>query len=266
MSTSLPSPGVVLIETVGATRVITINRPEARNALTREVLGRLRAALSEVSSDGAVRCAVLTGAGGHFCSGADLRQTLTQDPQALEHLEAYMDEFHSVIHAVVRCAKPVIAMMDGAAVGFGADLALACDLRVTSTSAYVQEKFVNIGLMPDGGGSFWLPRLVGTARAMQMILLGEKVDAGELHRLGVVTAVVAPEGLREATLALARRIEAGPPLAYAAIKRAVYANLGSVEEALRREREEQLKLLRSADLLEGVAAWMQKREPRFTGK
>jgi 2-(1,2-epoxy-1,2-dihydrophenyl)acetyl-CoA isomerase len=91
---------------------------------------------------------------------------------------------------VVRCEKPTIAMMDGAAVGFGADLAFACDLRLAASSAYAQEKFVEIGLMPDGGGTFWLPRLVGTARAMQMILLAERVDAAELHRLGVVVDVV----------------------------------------------------------------------------
>jgi 2-(1,2-epoxy-1,2-dihydrophenyl)acetyl-CoA isomerase len=252
MAAQEPS-GVVLVATNGATRVITMNRPEARNALTREVLSGVRSALDSASSDGAVRCVVLTGAAGHFCSGADLRQTLAQDPQLFDHLDAYMDEFHAVIKSVVRCAKPTIAMMDGAAVGFGADLAFACDLRVATSRAYVQEKFVHIGLMPDGGGSFWLPRLVGTSRAMQMILLAEKVGAEELARLGVVAR-------------LARRIESGPPLAFAAIKRAVYASWGSVEDALRREREEQLKLLRSADVMEGVAAWMQKRDPRFTGR
>jgi enoyl-CoA hydratase/carnithine racemase len=157
-------------------------------------------------------------------------------------------------------------MMDGAAVGFGADLAFACDLRVASERAYAQEKFVRIGLMPDGGGTFWLPRLVGTARAMRMILLAEKVDAPELHRLGVVAKVVAVDALRETTLAMAREIASGPPLAFAAIKRALYQSWGSLEDALRREREEQLKLLRTADSIEGVAAWMQRREPRFEGK
>ncbi len=258
--------GVVLVDTKDATRVVTIHRPAARNALTHDVLGDLRAALESASDDPSVRCVVLTGAAGHFCSGADLRQTLTQDPDLFDHLDAYMDEFHAVIKSVVRCAKPVIAMMDGAAVGFGADLAFACDLRVATTRAYVQEKFVHIGLMPDGGGSFWLPRLVGTARAMQMILLAEKVQAEELERLGVVARVVEPDALEPVTFALAEKIEAGPPLAFAAIKRALYASWGSVEDALKREREEQLRLLRSADVMEGVAAWMQKREPRFTGK
>jgi enoyl-CoA hydratase/carnithine racemase len=258
-------PEVVLVKPVGATRVVTMNRPEARNALTLEVLGKLRQAFDTASTDAAVRCVVLRGAGEHFCSGADLRKTLLEDPQLLQHLDGYMDEFHGVIKSVVRCTKPVIAMMDGAAVGFGADLAFACDLRTMTRRAYVQEKFVHIGLMPDGGGSFWLPRLVGTARAMRMILLAEKVTAEELEHLGVAS-VTDPDAIEATTLDLAKRLEAGPPLAFAAIKRAVYASLGSVEDALRREREEQLKLLRSEDVMEGVAAWMQKREARFQGK
>jgi enoyl-CoA hydratase/carnithine racemase len=256
----------VSIESAGATRIVTINRPEARNALTRSVIAELVSGLHAASSDRSVRCVVLTGAGGHFCAGADLRRTFAEDPGFAEHLEEYMDAYHSLVKAVVRCEKPTVAMMDGAAVGFGADLALACDLRVASSRAYVQEKFVKIGLMPDGGGTFWLPRLVGTARAMQMILLAEKIEAKALLELGVVARVVEPDALREATLSVARTIEAGPPLAYAAIKRALYASWGPFEDALRREREEQLKLLRSADVMEGVMAWDQKREPRFEGR
>jgi 2-(1,2-epoxy-1,2-dihydrophenyl)acetyl-CoA isomerase len=257
---------VVLVETVGGTRVVTLNRPQARNALTREVLVRARQAIDEASADPAVRCVVLAGAGGHFCSGADLRQNLLDDPQMMDHLDIYMDDFHGLVKSIVRCDKPAIAMMDGGAVGFGADLAFACDLRVASSRAYAQEKFVKIGLMPDGGGTFWLPRLVGTARAMQMILLAERVEAAELHRLGVVAQVTEPEALREATLAMARTIEAGPPLAFAAAKRSIYASWGSFEDALLRERTEQLRLLKSEDSFEGVAAWMQKREPNFRGR
>ena len=125
---------------------------------------------------------------------------------------------------------------------------------------------MNIGLMPDGGGTFWLPRLVGTARAMQMILLAERVDAAELLRLGVVTSVVEATALGEATLGVVRVLEAGPPLAFAAIKRALYASWGSFEDALRREREEQLRLLVSRDVQEGVAAWAEKRTPAFVGR
>jgi 2-(1,2-epoxy-1,2-dihydrophenyl)acetyl-CoA isomerase len=253
----------VTIERIGRTSLVTFNRPEARNALTRDVLGAATKAIEAADDD--VRCIVLTGAGGHFCSGADLKKNLMEDPALLNHLETYMDEFHALIRAIVRSPRPTIAMMDGAAVGFGADIAFACDLRIATPRAYAQEKFAKIGLMPDGGGSFWLPRLVGTARAMRMILLAEKIEANELLELGIVTKLVEPHQLRDATLALARQIEAGPPLAFAAIRRSVYGNWGDIEGALRRERDEQLKLLRSSDAIEGIMAWAQRRDPSFTG-
>jgi enoyl-CoA hydratase/carnithine racemase len=257
---------VVLIETIGATRVMTMHRPETCNALTRAVIAALQGALCAAAEDPAVRCVVLTGAGEHFCAGADLRQILAEDPHVADHADEYLDAFQAVVKAVVRCGKPTIAMMDGAAVGFGADLALACDLRVCSSRAYIQERFVRVGLMPDGGGTFWLPRLVGTARAMQMILLAEKVEASVLADLGVVARVVEPAGLRAATLEVARVLEAGPPLAHAAIKRSLYASWGSFEDALLRERREQVKLLQSADAAEAMKAWAQKRPPRFEGR
>lgn len=265
MSEASQSPEVQ-VETSGRTAVITLNRPKSRNALTRSVIERVTAAVDSAATDDGVRCVVLTGAGGHFCSGADLRGTIASDPDFFDHLETYMDMFHGVIRALVRCPKPTIAAVDGCAVGFGADMALACDLRVATTAAYVQEKFVDIGLMPDGGGTFWLPRLVGTARAMKAILLSDKLDAGQLDALGVLTECVAPQQLMAATMSLAQRLEKGPPLAYAAAKASIYAGLGDLEGALRREREGQLRLLRSKDLMEGVMAWSQKREPDFKGQ
>jgi enoyl-CoA hydratase/carnithine racemase len=256
----------VLIETVGRTRVVTIHRPEARNALTRGVVTGVRAAFEAAAADADIRCVVLTGAGGHFCAGADLRKNMIDDPDLLEHLEQYMDEYHALIRAIVRCPKPSVAALDGCAVGFGADLALACDLRVATTAAYVQEKFVKIGLMPDGGGTFWLPRLVGTARALRWMLFAEKIDAPELESLGLVMKLVAPTELRDATLAIAGELEKGPPLAYEEIKKAVYGSWGDFEAALRREREGQLKLLRSQDAAAGIMAWASKREPNFEGR
>jgi enoyl-CoA hydratase/carnithine racemase len=184
----------------------------------------------------------------------------------MDHLDAYLDSFHSLVRAIVRCPKPTIASIDGCAVGFGADMALACDLRIATTGAYIQEKFVNIGLMPDGGGTFWLPRLLGTARAMRAILLSEKLDAKELQSLDLLAVPpVAPSDLASVTRTLAQKIEKGPPLAYAAAKAAVYASWGDLEAALVREREGQIRLLKSNDCIEGVMAWAQKREPDFKG-
>lgn len=249
----------------GATATITLNRPEARNALTLSVVSTLRAALDAAAADSAVRVIVLTGAGGHFCAGADLRRTLSEVPNLMERLEEYMDDFHGVVRAIVRAPKPVVAMLDGAAVGFGADLALAADLRVASHDAYVQEKFVHIGLMPDGGGTFWLPHLVGKSRAMQLVLLADKLESAELERLGLLVARVPASDLSSATMTLARKLEAGPPLAFARAKAAVLASLGDIDAALAREREGQLRLLRSQDCMEGVMAWMEKRAPKFVG-
>jgi 2-(1,2-epoxy-1,2-dihydrophenyl)acetyl-CoA isomerase len=256
----------VLVETTGRTRIVTINRPEARNALTRAVITGVRDAFDAAATDDDVRCIVLTGAGGHFCAGADLRKNMMEDPELLQHLDAYMDEYHSVIKAIVRCPKPSIAMLDGCAVGFGADLALACDLRIATREAYVQEKFVKIGLMPDGGGTFWLPRLIGTARAMKWLLFAEKIEAPELESLGLVMKLTSQSELRDVTLTAARELEKGPPLAFAHIKQAVYGSWGDLEDALRREREGQLQLLRSKDAMEGIMAWASKREPNFEGK
>lgn len=265
-STNTTATAQVLIERNGRTTIVSLNRPEARNALTKPVLEAMTSAIDEAAKDPTIRCVVLTGTGGHFCSGADIRGTMAVDPNFLDNLESYLDVFHGVIRAVVRCPKPTIAAIAGCAVGFGADLALACDLRVAATTAYVQEKFVNIGLMPDGGGTFWLPRLLGTARALKAILLSDKLEAKELDALGVLAACVPPEELMPATMAIAQRLEKGPPLAYAAAKAAVYAGLGDLEASLRLEREGQLRLLRSSDATEGVLAWAQKRDPVFKGE
>ena len=167
---------------------ITLDRPEARNALTKGVLVSLAAAFDRAAAATDVRVVVLGGAGGHFCAGADLRRTFAEEPDLMNKLDEYLDLYHAVIRAIVRCPKPTIARLDGCAVGFGADLALACDLRVATDEAYVQEKFVRIGLMPDGGGTFWLPRLVGTARALKALYLAEKLEAKTLDELGLLRA------------------------------------------------------------------------------
>lgn len=258
------SESEVLVERRGQVERITLNRPRVRNALTQDVVRAATAAFEAAGRDPAVRVVVLTGAGGHFCAGADLKKSFEDDPQFLDHLEAYLGEYQALIRSVFRCPKPTLAVLDGAAVGFGADLAFACDLRLVSDKAYVEEKFVKIGLMPDGGGTFWLPRLVGTARALRMMLLADRLDAKAMEELGI--ASVAPsDALESAVTALAARLALGPPLAYAAIKRAVYGSAGDLEAALGREREGQLALLRSSDAVEGIMSFLQKREPSFTG-
>lgn len=254
---------VLLVERQGPVTTLIMNRPTTRNALDPELLDALGARLREAAADTNVRAIVLAGAGDAFCSGADLKGVLG-DSSATKDLGARIEQFHTLIRAIVHAPKPLIAAVRGPAVGFGADLALACDLRVFARDAYLQEKFVAIGLMPDGGGSFWLPRLVGIGRALEFLLLGTRIDAPQALELGLANRV-ADDELAEAR-ALAVTLAAGPPLALAAIKSAVRESaLGGIESALEREKRGQTALLGSQDFREGVAAWGGKRAPNFTG-
>lgn len=250
---------------------VTLNRPAVRNALLPSMVRAARRAIDALVGDPTVRCLVLTGAGegasAAFCAGADLRSAILEDPEMLDKLELYLDDFHGLVRAIWQADKPVVARVDGGAVGFGCDLALACDLRVLSTQGYLQSSFTRIGLVPDGGGTGTLARLVGLGVATQMIFLAEKITADRALALGLATRVVAPAELDGATTAMAVELAKGPPLAFAAAKRALHASLGmSIDEVLGRERDAQLRCLRSADAMEGVMAWAQKRPPRFTGK
>jgi enoyl-CoA hydratase/carnithine racemase len=250
-----------------AVAILTMNRPAQKNALNTALLEALAAGLSAAGEDKSVGAIVLTGNGNAFCSGADLKAAMT-DPGAFDRLDETMGRYHAVIRAIVGAPKPVIALCDGAAVGFGCDLALACDLRYATEAAYFQEKFVKIGLIPDGGGTFWLPRLIGMARAMEIMLTGESVNARDALAMGLINRMVAsPDALREEGMKLAHKLSKGAPLAYEGIKRAVRKSFGgTIDQALDAERETQVKLLKSNDCIEGVMAWMQKREPNFTGK
>jgi enoyl-CoA hydratase/carnithine racemase len=255
---------VLLVEREGPVATLIMNRPKTKNALDPELLVALGAGLSEVARDNSVRAVVLTGAGDAFCSGADLKGALG-DLEAGADLGPRIEKFHALIRAIVEAPKPFIAAVRGPAVGFGADLALACDLRVLAHDAYIQEKFVAIGLMPDGGGSFWLPRLVGLGRALEFLLLGTRIDAAQALSLGLANRVADDE--RAEARALATALAAGPPLALAAIKAAVRDSAnGAIDAALEREKRGQTQLLASQDFREGVAAWSTKRAATFHGK
>jgi enoyl-CoA hydratase/carnithine racemase len=254
----------LLVDREDRVATLTMNRPQSRNALDRELLQGLVAALADVDADTGVRAIVLTGSGGSFCAGADLKKGMAEGFG--QDMGARIDEFHAAIRAIASARVPVVAAVDGGAVGFGSDLALACDLRVLSSRAYLQEKFVQIGLMPDGGGTFWLPRLVGTGRALELLMLGEEITADRALELGLANRVVDAEGLPAAARELARALADGPPLALAAIKFAVRQGLEGLDAALAREKAGQLELLKSQDVLTGVMAWMQRKKPEFAGR
>jgi len=261
------SEDVLLVERDGAVAVLTMNRPRAKNALDNALLEALTREIGKAAEDTSVRAVVLTGAGGAFCSGADLKAAMSAGPEVFDRVEEAIAAYHRITRAIVGAPKPVIAMVEGGAVGFGCDLALACDLRIMAEGAYLQEKFVKIGLMPDGGGTFWLPRLVGLARAMEIMLTGEPVNAEQALSLGIVNRVLPVSDLKRETMALAQKLAKGPPIAFAEIKKAVRQSFaGTIDAALDQEKVGQSRCLKSADCMEGVMAWMQKREPEFKGQ
>lgn len=260
-------PGEVIVQDVGAVRLIALHRPETKNGLTLPVNAALITALEEARQSPTVRAVLLTGRGGNFCSGLDLRaaMALVQDGGGLQATEERLQRyFHGLIRAVRALDQPVLAFIDGAAAGFGCDLALACDLRVGTARARFAEVFIKRGLMPDGGGTHTLPRLLGVGRALELMLLGDVVDAAAAERIGLLNRIVADEA---EALALAQRLAEAPPLSVRHIKRAVYAGLsGSLDDSLALEARGQVELLGSQDFVEGIAAFFEKRPPRFVGK
>jgi enoyl-CoA hydratase/carnithine racemase len=256
----------LLVRDQEAVRWIAINRPASKNGLTVELNQSLIEALGAAGGERALRCVVLTGTGGSFSSGLDLKQAAAQG--ASGDLEARMDKFfHGLIRAVRALPKPVVALVDGPAVGFGCDLALACDVRLGTPRTRFGEIFVKRGLMPDGGGTYHLPRLVGLAKALELMLSGDMVEADESLRLGLVSRLLAQDGAEAEALAYAQKLAEGAPRVHAWVKRAAYAALdGTLEEALATERKGQMELLKSRDFFEGVSAFFQKRPPKFTGE
>jgi 2-(1,2-epoxy-1,2-dihydrophenyl)acetyl-CoA isomerase len=246
---------------------ITLNRPDRLNALTVEMVAELREALVMLSGSGEVRCLVLTGAGRAFCAGADLG--VLKDLAARRDADMgrrLVDGARGVYRAMLEAPQPVLCALNGPAAGGGANLALACDLRLASDAASLGQVFGRLGLHPDWGGSYFLPRLVGTAKALELFLDAEMVDARRCLELGLVNRVVPAAALAAETRRWAGRIAAAPPEAVRRVKRSVNASgASSLEEMLDRELEAQLACFATDDFAEGLAAFLEKREPHFTG-
>jgi 2-(1,2-epoxy-1,2-dihydrophenyl)acetyl-CoA isomerase len=248
---------------------IELNRPEALNAWNKQFGEDLLAALTRAGEDEAVRAVRIVGAGRAFSSGADLKD-VTDDltPEGRPNLYKMLTErYHPIMHAIREMEKPVVAAVNGGAAGIGCSLALCCDLVVAAESAYFLLAFVNIGLVPDGGSSLFVPVRVGMARAAEMAMLGERVSASQGLEWGLVNRVFADEDFARESAALTARLAAGPTRSYAAGKRLLNEHLYSGMAAqLELEATLQQEMAGSEDFIEGVSAFLGKRPARFEGR
>lgn len=252
----------LLVALEGGVLRLTIDRPEVFNALSDTLADELAERLEAAGAEDGVRVVVLTGTGSAFCAGADIG-----DGDAIHHFDvSALDRANRIVRAVTMLDKPVVAAVNGVAAGVGCSIALAADVAVVAESATFLLAFTRIGLMPDGGATATVAASIGRARAMRMALLAEPLTAAEALAAGLVAQVVPDTGLADAAEGVVRRLATGPPLAFAATKKAVNAaTLAGLEAALDRERSGQTVLLRTADAAEGMRAFGEKRRPRFTG-
>jgi 2-(1,2-epoxy-1,2-dihydrophenyl)acetyl-CoA isomerase len=258
----------IIYQKEGAKVTITLHRPRALNALNGELVDELLSALRQAAEDSEVKVVILTGAGRAFCFGADLSEFSPQNsPQIREATLLLLEKAQEVIRLLAGMPKPTIAALNGFATGLGLDLALACDLRIAVERAKLAEAFISMGLVPDGGGTFFLPRLVGLAKAAEMIFTGEPITSAEAERLGLVNQVVSRDNFVKAIEALADKLVGSPPLALRLAKRALWKNLqGDLDSALKIEAQSQEACLDSEDHREAVRAFLEKRQPVFLGK
>jgi len=261
------SAPTVVVEHDDATGVstITLNRPAALNALTVPMKQALLAGLQAVAGRAATRSVILTGAGRAFCAGQDLRERL--EPDAAPLGVEVRDRYNPIIRAMTGLEKPIVAAINGVAAGAGASLAMAADLRIAADTASFALAFGRVGLVPDSGATWLLPRLVGVTQAAELALLNEPVSAPDALRLGLVGRVVPAAQLPAAARDLAERLAAGAPRAIALTKRALAAAwVGDLDAALELEATLQDEAGRTRDHAEGMAAFLEKRPPRFTGE
>ena len=263
------SPSTILIGNDGTVQTITLNRPNSLNAFNDLMLKELTKAVRAAEKDPAVRCLVITGAGRGFSSGQDLaegRERYNSD-QPLElgsHLRAM---YNPLILKIRTLEKPVIASVNGVAAGAGCSLALACDIRIAAESASFIEAFIKVGLVPDSGSTFMLPRLIGVSRAMEMAFTGRKIKTDEALRIGLVNQVVPDDQLAQETAALARKLADLPTRAIGLTKRAINAAWrADLETQLDYEAMLQTTAGQTQDHREGVTAFLEKRRPTFQGK
>ena len=256
----------VLVSTQAGVMTITLNRPEKLNAFVADMHGLLREAMSQAELDASIRAVLLTGAGRGFCAGQDLAERDMNDPNL--DLGGGLDKnYNPFIRRMRALPKPVVCAVNGIAAGAGANLALGCDIVLAARSASFLQAFAKIALVPDCGGTYWLPRLAGTARAMGMAMLAERVSAEDAERWGLIWKCVDDDKLMAEARNLAQTLATGPTHTFGTIKKAIYASATNTLDAqLDLERDSQREVGKHKDYREGVAAFLEKRKPNFTGK
>jgi len=254
-----------LLEIADGIATVTLNRPAKKNALTLAMVDALGDAIAALHDRDDINVLVLTGAGGEFCAGADLIANAAALQGGAEAAHRNMGLFHKLLLAVWNFPRPSIAAVPGDAVGFGMDLSLACDLRIGAHTTRFSQGFSKIALVPDGGSSLSLSRLVGLSKALELFYLSRLIGAEEALSLGILNEMVSPEELTDRAHALATRLAAGPQKALRLGKANLRKGLGvTMEEALANEAAAQVECLTGPDPMAGVAAWMQKSKPTFT--
>jgi len=247
--------------------LITLNRPEVKNAFSPEMIRLWREYLEEARRDDRVRVVIVTGKGDTFCSGGDIRDMAEGKLRSWDMKNYVWEGVHRIVLTLEDLDKPVIAAVNGAAMGAGLDMALMCDLRICSDKANLAESYILLGLVPGDGGAYFLPRLVGAAKALELFLTGDLISPEEALRLGIVNRVVPDDCLMEETLALAEKIASRPPLAIRMMKRAVYQAQTSTLRSHLDYISSQLSLLtETEDHIEAAKAFLEKRPPLFKGR
>jgi 2-(1,2-epoxy-1,2-dihydrophenyl)acetyl-CoA isomerase len=253
----------------GHVAVITLNRPDKMNSFSAEMQDSLYRAIADSSADRNIRVLVLTAKGRAFCAGADVKQMAQRldEPGGAQREGENISNRVSIYSLMQKCNKPIIAAVNGVAVGGGLDLACACDIRIASDQARFAEVFIRRGMIPASGGTYFLPRLVGIDRALLMVWTGDMVDAREAERIGLVTMVVPHAELEMAAMELAEKLAKGPPLAIQRAKRAIYEGLNmDLDASLKMIGPIVRELNLTADHKEGARAFVEKREPVFKGE
>jgi 2-(1,2-epoxy-1,2-dihydrophenyl)acetyl-CoA isomerase len=260
---------VLLVEKHDQVTLLTLNRPDKLNAFNDELTKELQKSLDEVASDPNARALVITGAGRGFCSGQDLqnRNFGSKETKSISLGESIRRRYNPIIIKIRRMEKPIIAAVNGVAAGAGASLAFACDFRIVADSVSFIQSFTKIGLVPDSGSTFFLPRLIGVTKAFELMLSADKLDATSAKDLGLVNKVVPANEVLKESLQLAATLSSGPTKAFGLTKRAINRALfPDLEELLDHEAELQEIAGQSEDFKEGVAAFIEKRPPVYRGR